>query len=229
MPFLTGDDTSDTVDISLTLPDDEHLLAAVLGQLTSLTYPSNWEQDGTATPAQRADEMRAAIGNLDHAPGGDMLTPIDRAPDYVFFSELLVNTEAGTFTSGAWRDRVLNVIAVNRDDAASLNFGDVTVPTANYWVYAFAEAYRVGIHVIRLWNVDDAAEETPSYKKSSDTRTGSDGTQTTAELWMQLDADGAKELRLQHRCETTKSSNGLGRKNAWEQPIVAGMMFWRTD
>ena len=229
MPFLTGDDASTTVDISLTLPDDEHLLAAVLGQLTSLTYASNWEQHGTATPADRADEMRTAIANLMHAPGGDLLTPIDRAPDYMFVQRYGVSVNGGSFASGAWRDRVPNIIARNRDGLASIDAAGFNVPEGEYWIYGFGMAFRVGANTIQLVRDIGTSVQANLATHSPTANTTSGSSSTKAELWalLTLQDDGA--YRLRHKCFSTKNTNGFGPSTPHDFLYASGTYLWRTD
>jgi hypothetical protein len=59
MPWLTGDTWGGgTICRRLVIPNDISLIAAVNGALLPLTYESNWEQFGTATPEAVADAMR---------------------------------------------------------------------------------------------------------------------------------------------------------------------------
>ena len=229
MPLLTGGDTGTTVDISLTLPDDEHLLAAVLGQLSFLTYPNNWEQHGTATPAQRADEMRTAIANLDHAPGGDMLVPADRIPDYFFIEEYASGVDAGAFTSGAWRDRKINVMAVNRDSEASVTANKFSVPTGTYWIQAFATSFQVASTALRV--VEAITEDLVGTHRQTAPRSVSSAAHTDAitDLWLRADLSSDDEYKLQHRCATTKAINGMGRASTWMFWVASGLMLWRVE
>ncbi len=229
MPFLTGDDTSDTVDISFTLPDDELLIAAVLGQLSSLTYASEWEQHGTATPTERADQMRTALANLDHAPGGDMLVPIDRMPDYVFTEEYANPIDAGTFSSGAWRDRTLNTITINRDGGASLSGNEWLVPVGDYWLYAFGVGYRVKNHMLRVLRVADSFIRSPYSATAPYSRSDVLSTSNKAEIWINFTMFGSNPHLLQHRCITTKTVNGFGVKSTIEQWVASSVMLWRVD
>ncbi len=229
MPFLTGDDASTTVDISLTLPDDLHLLAAVIGQLTSLTYLSAWEQDGTALPAQRVDEMREAIANIKYAPGGDMLVPSDRMPDYIFIENYGVGVNAGTFPGGPFLDRNLNTIALNRDGLAELDLKKFNVPSGTYWLYAFGLAYRVGQNTLRIEEAGVAGAITPAWPVSAFAATGDVHSGTKAELWVHAALTSAKEYVLRHRCATTQNNNGLGRSNVSDDLNASGVMMWRVD
>lgn len=228
MPFLTGDDTATTVEISLTLPDDEHLIAAVLGQLTSLTYPSIWEQDGTATPGQRADEMREAIGNLDHAPGGDMLVLRDRMPDYMFTEAYAEGVDAGGFNNGAWRDRNINFIAMDRNAQANLDEPEWSVPTGNYWVEAYAIANRVGDHKLRFYRKADSFEYPLQNAILANAASGSGSSATIARVSMYTTFTTGVLQVLQHRCATSKATNGRGRASDWGGMVAAVVKLWKV-
>ncbi len=229
MPFLTGDDTAATVDISLTLPDDEHLLAAVLGQLTFLTYASNWEQHGTATPADRADEMRTAIANLMHAPGGDLLVPLDRKPDYFFTEEYALGVATGTFNSGAWRVRNINTIAINRGGLATLVGSTMAVPTGAYWVYCFGSTFRVGDNALRLADADLGFEIGTPWTPVSRAHSSSGHSDAVAQMWAETNFGAGGDFKLEHRCQTSRAGSGMGLANPWHILTAAGVMLWSTD
>lgn len=228
MPFLTGDDTASTVDISLTLPDDEHLLAAVLGQLTYLTYASNWEQHGTATPDERADQMRTAIANLMHAPGGDLLVPLDRMPDYMLTEAYAQDVDAGAFNSGAWRDRNINNLAQNRGANAVLAGTEFSVPTGHYWIEAWAMAWRVGEHKLRLYRKADSYELPFQNATLANAPSGSGSASTMAHLSLWVTFTTGVKYQLQHRCATTKTINGFGRSSGWGGMVTAAIMLWKV-
>jgi len=55
MPYITGEDPgTDTTCRELNIPDDLYFIAAVSGALLELTNPANWEQFGSASPADYA-------------------------------------------------------------------------------------------------------------------------------------------------------------------------------
>jgi len=229
MAFLTGDDTADTVDIGLNLPDDLHLLAAVIGQLTSLTYESAWEQDGTATPAERVEQIKDAIANLVYAPGGSMLLAPDRMPDYFISHKVAINIDAGDFTAGSFVDRPLNSINVNRDGEATLVSYAFGVPDGLYWLYAYGQAHNVSNHGLRLLRVSDSVVMGTVWEVAVHNHRHTTGDSQQAVIWGLVELEEAETYKLQHRCQTTQGGNGMGIKNRWGELHAAGVMLSRVD
>lgn len=115
----------------------------------------------------------------------------------------------GTFTSGAWRTRVLNTTLINTITGASLSGNQITLPAGTYKITASAPAIDVSRHMARLYNITNAALEilgTSEYSNNvstyATTRSFICGTFTIA---------GIKVFELQHRCQVTSGTTiGLG-------------------
>lgn len=116
-------------------------------------------------------------------------------------------TSAGTFTSGAWRTRVLNTVVTNDIVGASLASNVITLPAGTFEVDALAPAFRVGGHQARLYDVTNSAElllgMTGAYSQPSSTG-------GFAPVRGEFTLSATTDIRLEHACATTVASNGLG-------------------
>src|SRR4051794_9968990 len=64
-------------------------------------------------------------------------------------------TDAGTFTSGAWRTRVLTTEVADTGSHGSLATNQITLDAGTYRVEASAPAFAVDHHQLRLQNITD--------------------------------------------------------------------------
>ena len=124
--------------------------------------------------------------------------------------EQAANTDAGTFTSGAWQTRALNTVKTNEISGASLSSNQMTLPAGSYEIDASAPAYKVVDHKARLWDTTGSAMLI--IGSSETTNTGTDGeTQSWSTVRGQFTLTVESVLELQHRCDTTFATIGLGR------------------
>ena len=124
--------------------------------------------------------------------------------------EQTANTDAGTFTSGAWRTRALNTSKTNTITGASLASNQITLPAGTYEIEASAPAYKCVSHKARLQDTTGAA--TLIVGSSETSNTGSDGeTQSNSVVRGRFTIAVESVLELQHRCSSTFATMGLGR------------------
>lgn len=116
-------------------------------------------------------------------------------------------TDAGTFTSGAWRTRVLNSIVCDNGSIVSVASNQITLGTGTYRVRASAPGQQCGSHQIR-WN-DITNTNVIAYGTSESSPAGT-GYQTRSELCVEFTVSGDTAFELQHRCTVSKSGSGLG-------------------
>jgi len=122
-------------------------------------------------------------------------------------------TDGGTFTSGAWRTRTLNVKRADTAGICTLSSNEFTLPAGLYFIDASAEAYTVLRHQLRLYDVTNAtvlASGTSAYAASGPISNRSFMSEPFTLI-------GTTTLRLEHRCETTAATVGFG--------IATGMAF----
>ena len=146
---------------------------------------------------------------------GDVLTAaqlndtVDNFADTAIFNEQQAsNTNGGGFTSGSYVKRVLNTTIVNNITGCSIASSVITLPAGTYNVIANAPAFSVNAHRARLQNT--TASTTIALGMNAFTnQTVTDGvTNSTVNTIFTLSATST--IELQHRCETTRTVNGLG-------------------
>ena len=123
------------------------------------------------------------------------------------------NTAGGTFTSGAWRTRVLNTEIENTITGASLATNQITLPAGTYRVRSRAPGYKVSVHRTRLQNITGGT--TIGYG-SSCSANASDATQTDSVLWITFTVAIETIIELQHRCSSTTATLGFGTQFGFE-------------
>ena len=118
------------------------------------------------------------------------------------------NTAGGTFTSGSWQTRDLNTIE-NDIGFVSLSSNVITLQKGKYKIEAEAPAYQVDRHKIKL--VRDPAG-TPSDEEigTSEVSSSADDSSTKSQLKCIVDVTTSTDFEIQHRCQTTNTTNGLG-------------------
>lgn len=115
-------------------------------------------------------------------------------------------TAGGTFTSGSWQTRTLNTVEGD-SEIVSLSSNQFTLQRGKYIIEGMAPAQRVIRHKTRIYDVTNSAEAiigTSSY--ASNTDTGS----SASDFSGVIEISSPTTYRLEHRCETTKTSNGFG-------------------
>jgi len=117
--------------------------------------------------------------------------------------------DAGSFADGAWRTRTLNTVVTNTIAGASLASNQITLAAGTYKVSARAPGFQVARHQSKLVNITDTVDEL--IGSSSNTSSGgTDPVQTDSVIMGVLTVSGSKVFELQHRCSSTKNTNGFG-------------------
>jgi hypothetical protein len=124
------------------------------------------------------------------------------------------NTAGGTFTSGAWRTRDLNSVRVNRITGASLASIQITLPAGTYRIFAKAPGYVVSFHKIRLYNVTDSVAILIGSNENSG------GVITVSMINAEFTLASTKSLTIEHRCATTRASDGFGGATNFSEPEI---------
>lgn len=120
------------------------------------------------------------------------------------------NTQGGTFTSGSWVTRVLNTEVFDTGGNCSLSSNMFTLDAGTYEIYASAPALYTNSHQVRLYNVTDSAVVTGCLGTSEWSLGSANGDQTRSEIVSRFTLASSKQLRLEHRCQTTSATYGLG-------------------
>jgi len=133
------------------------------------------------------------------------------------------NTVSGTFTSGAWRTRVLNTSKTNTITGASLASNQITLPAGTYWVHATAPAFNTGRHLAKLYNTTGAADVLLGTSAYSGTFQSGQSV-----LSGQFTLTATSVLELQHRCETTHATQGFGVESNFATEAYSDVVIWKT-
>lgn len=179
------------------------------------TTPDTWTAGQVVTAADFNEQIR-----------DNMLFLYAATRDFVYIVERqTAGTAAGTFTSGAWQTRLLNVEVVDISSLASLSSNQVTLEAGTWIVRASAPAYQVDQHKVRLYNVTDAAVIEEGTVQSAGSGVGSDNRSFVTACFTLA---SAKTVRLEHRCASTKSTDGFGNDSSFgTHDIYAVFEAWR--
>lgn len=137
------------------------------------------------------------------------------------------STNGGTATLGAWRTRDLNTVVTNEITGASLASNQITLPAGDYFIIARAPAYDCNAHTTRLLNTDDTVVVLEGSAQNSDQATGA----SVTESWIigQFTLAAEKALEIQHRVQSTKSTNGFGAASGFNtNEIYTEAAIWKV-
>jgi hypothetical protein len=224
---LTYDDGANTLTVAATgggVTDGDK------GDITVSGGGATWTVDNNAiTLAKLADIATARILGRVTAGSGDPeeLTPAQTRtllmPLLHVRDEKASGTGGGTFTAGAWQVRTLNTVKTNEITGASLAADVVTLPAGTYEADASAPCFSVNRHQARVYNVTGAAvllEGQNAYAAAADN--ASVPSRVVGRFTLAVQSD----VRLEHRCETSRSTNGFGVENSFGgTQVYADMMI----
>lgn len=162
-----------------------------------------------------SDNIRLAIGTNDHvltadsgeASGVKWAAAGAGGSSYVYLrDEKTQNTAGGTFTSGAWQTRDLN-IETDPDTICSLSSNQFTLDAGTYRINVNAPANRVNYHQIRLYNTTDTATILTGTAEYAPT--GADY-QKHSFISGSFTVAASKALEIQHYGTATRATVGFG-------------------
>lgn len=155
----------------------------------------------------------------------DGTTEVEK-PYLLYQDQKATSTDGGTFTSGAWRTRTLNTEVHDAFGLGSLASNQVTLQPGTYTFRGVATAIGVDRHQTKLYNATDATDiqlGTSEFTSSTDATVNTCSTVTG-----KFTLTTAKALELQHRCSTTRSTDGFGVGLTWGTNIFASLEFWKV-
>ena len=136
---------------------------------------------------------------------------------------------AGTFTSGADRVRVLNTEEHDGESFCTLNTstGEFDLPAGTYLIYFAATAFDVNNHRAKI--VTDGG--TDKIFANNIRCAAGDATQNASVGFGVVTNASAEGYFLKHRCSTTKTTSGFGQDAdfASEEEFYATVVIWRMD
>ena len=174
------------------LQSDEKILAGGLINANSLiiryntngTYDLNWGLQGIVS-----------------IPGGSY-----KILETLIYDHKTQGTNGGTFTSGAWRTRDLNVIIAASSNESLLN-NQIILQPGIYAVKGSAIAYGVDSHQVRLRDITDSVTIAYGSSAVSDSTNPS---ATASMLETKVFVSKPTVFEIQHQCQTTKATDGFG-------------------
>lgn len=137
-------------------------------------------------------------------------------------------TNGGDFNSSAWRDRQINTVLTDPYGfLESLSSGVFTIKAGVWRIKAWATAYYVGRHQIKLFDVTnnvDALNYPTSHKivGSSEFSAAGGGSVVASRsvLTGRLVLNQSTAFKLLHQCETTLGTWGMGVACSFGEPNV---------
>jgi hypothetical protein len=121
-------------------------------------------------------------------------------------------TSGGTFTSGAWRTRDLNIEVEDTHSIASLASNQITLPAGTYSVRFSSTAAACDRHQSRIQDITGAA----TLVLGLNSYAGFTGLQmSTTQGAGRFTLSATSAIELQHRCQTTRATDGFGYAMSW--------------
>jgi len=134
---------------------------------------------------------------------------VDNFADIAIFNEQQASsTSGGTFTSGSYVKRTLNTTVVNNIVGCSIASSVITLPAGTFNVQAWAPAFSCNSHRTRLQNT--TAATTIALGMNAFTSNVASYAETHSFLNCTFTLSVSSTIELQHRCQDTKTTNGLG-------------------
>lgn len=167
-----------------------------------------------------SDAKKITTANLATAIGG-RLTDVARNA-FAAREEQSATTDGGTFTSGDWRTRTLNTLEEFASAYTSLSTNVLTVPAGLWLVWWSAPAWDVNSHQTRVV-VNKAGSPEYHYGESSYAAAANNVGSTSSGLAI-IDQASSFTIELQHRCETTVATFGMGVSAGWATEVYAQIL-----
>lgn len=145
---------------------------------------------------------------LDVAGTARATTIIAAPPMMILADEKANGTAGGTCTAGSWFTRTLNTVWENSITGASLSSDQFTLPAGKYLIRGRSPGVATNRLQARLYNVTDAAVS--RYGSNGYGSQTAPNTQTESVIAAIVTIAASKAFRIEHQCNTTKATNGLG-------------------
>lgn len=173
--------------------------------------------DGTVLQSNGLDPNWAKISanNLDATLG------MVAAQTFTAKHQVGSGVAGGASVAGAWTQAPLTVESVNTiGESAGLSLNQITIPAGTYRVRAYSAMHASDMHRIGLWNFTDSAwlKDTQSLENivgPASHASNASSFQSIAVLEGRFTIAEAKVIELRYRCQTSKSSDGLGLATSW--------------
>ena len=110
--------------------------------------------------------------------------------------------------------RVLNTEEYDDAGVCTLAANQFTLTPGEYYIHAWAPAYKVNKHQVRLYNVTTASVVTNGYGTNAYSG-ASDNVMTPSILYTHIDIGVNTTFQLEHYCQTTQATDGFGQANSF--------------
>ena len=172
-----------------------------MGVATSSSRPTV-PFDGQVISETDTDSLKVYNGTSWIGVGGNIA---------IFNDQQTSGTNGGTFTSGSYVKRTLNSTIVNTISSCTLTSSVISLPAGTYLVFACAPAVNVATHKLRLQNT--TAASTIAIGTVAFVNTSTTATHSIINTYFTLAS--TSNIELQHRCETTAATVGLGAQSGF--------------
>lgn len=134
-------------------------------------------------------------------------------------------TDGGTFSSGSYIRRTLNTVVLNEISGSSLSGNQITLPSGKYYIEASCSAFAVSRHKAKLVNMTDSEDILIGSNSFSSTTTASI---TNSLICGQFELDAEKTIEIQHRSQSSRSSDGYGPASSFgDAEVYLQALIWR--
>ena len=153
---------------------------------------------------------------------------LDNFKDVAIFREEQANgTNGGTFTSGSYVKRTLNTTVVNNITGCSIASSVITLPAGTFAVTALAPAQEVNRNKLRLRNTT-ASTTLQTGNNNYASTFGAAGDIATLQSVFTLTTSST--IELQHQCQNTLASAGLGAASSFgDTEVYASITIQRIQ
>ena len=145
-------------------------------------------------------------------------TPAPAKHYILIIDEKSAGTGGGTFTAGAWQTRDLNTVKTDTGSHASLSNNQITLAAGTYEVEISCPACAVNSHKARLYNITDST--TALVGTTEFAYSGMYTFQTRSFILGVLTIDEPKVFEVQHRCSSTRKTDGFGKAANYDEVEV---------
>lgn len=145
-------------------------------------------------------------------------------PAVVLWDQKAQNTDGGTATNGAWRDRVLNTEYYDLGGLCALAANVFTLQVGTYVVKWSAPGFNLGSYQTRLFNNTDSTVE--QFGTSEAVGSGSNIQMRSFGL-AKVTIAGAKGFKIQYQSQDTQATTGLGVAANFSTEIYTIVEIWK--
>lgn len=160
--------------------------------------------------------------------GGGQVT-VAATSDYICVRDEKANgTDGGSFSANTWTKRDINTESSDTGNHCSIASNQITLAAGTYECHILAPGWAVGRMRVRLYNTTDASVTLVGQTNAAYPNTG------TALLVGRFTIAASKTFEVQHICEITQATYGLGLNigsvvsNDNEVEVYTIAEFWRV-